>query len=221
MGSGPVRRRIHVTGVVQGVGFRPFVHRLAARLALTGFARNTSEGVEIDVEGTPADVEQFQQTLGAEAPPLARVTGISARVVAVRSSTTFEILDSVPASGRSWLPPDVGVCASCCRELHDPADRRHRHPFITCTDCGPRYTIIRALPYDRATTSMAAFPMCARCQAEYANPHGRRHHAEAVACRDCGPRCGWSRPAADGKARVARRPYRWRCGCWPAAGSWP
>jgi hydrogenase maturation protein HypF len=182
-----VRCRILVAGIVQGVGFRPFVHRLAARLALTGFARNTSEGVEIDVEGAPADVEQFQQTLGAEAPPLARVTGISAKVVAVRSSTTFEILDSVPASGRSWLPPDVGVCASCCRELHDPADRRYRHPFITCTDCGPRYTIIRALPYDRATTSMAAFTMCARCQAEYATPHGRRHHAESVACRDCGP----------------------------------
>lgn len=199
---GPVRRRVLITGIVQGVGFRPFVYRLAARLALTGSVRNSSEGVEVEVEGAPDAVEQFQRAVAFEAPPLARVTGVSATAVAVQSSTSFEIKESAPARGRSWLPPDVGVCAICLRELHDPADRRHRHPFITCTDCGPRFSIIRALPYDRATTSMAAFTMCGRCQAEYATPHSRRHHAETIACHDCGPQV-WLEPAGSRQRAAA------------------
>jgi hydrogenase maturation protein HypF len=185
--SSGVRCRIQVSGIVQGVGFRPFVHRLASRLALTGFVRNTGDGVEIEVEGPPATVDQFLRSLAGESPPLARVTGISTRAVPARSSAVFEIGESAPAAGRSWLPPDVGLCATCRRELHDPENRRYRHPFITCTDCGPRFSIIRALAYDRAMTSMSSFVMCTDCEAEYRAPQGRRFHAEPIACPGCGP----------------------------------
>ena len=182
-----VRCRIVVTGIVQGVGFRPFVYRTARREGLSGFVRNTSEGVEIEVEGEENAVERLARALRNEPPPLARVMGVAAAEIAVRSTTSFEILDSTPAAGRSWLPPDIGLCGSCRQDLHDPANRRFRHPFITCTDCGPRFTIIRALPYDRPATAMAPFVMCMPCQAEYRSPDGRRFHAEPIACLQCGP----------------------------------
>lgn len=188
------RTRLLVTGIVQGVGFRPFVFRTARRTGLSGFVRNTSDGVEIEVEGAADSVAAFPQQLRTEAPPLARITDIVIATQALQSDTAFEIRESRPAAGRSSVPPDVGLCDRCRQELHDPSNRRFRHPFITCTDCGPRFTIIGALPYDRPATTMAAFAMCARCQAEYASPEGRRHHAEPIACHECGPRV-WLEPA--------------------------
>lgn len=181
------RTRLLVTGIVQGVGFRPFVFRTARRTGLSGFVRNTSDGVEIEVEGAADSVAAFPQQLRTEAPPLARITDIVIATQALQSDTAFEIRESRPAAGRSSVPPDVGLCDRCRQELHDPSNRRFRHPFITCTDCGPRFTIIRELPYDRSATTMAPFAMCACCQAEYQAPDGRRHHAEPIACLECGP----------------------------------
>ncbi len=183
----PIRCRLLVTGIVQGVGFRPFVSRTARRLGLTGFVRNTSDGVAIEVEGNATDIARLRQALRDEAPPLARISDITIAAIAVLSTASFEIIDSAPTTGRSWPPPDVGICDPCRGELTDPANRRFRHPFITCTDCGPRFTIIHALPYDRPATAMAPFVMCAPCQAEYGAPHGRRLHAESIACLQCGP----------------------------------
>ncbi len=182
-----VRRRIVVTGVVQGVGFRPFVYRTARREGLSGFVRNTTDGVEIEVEGAEHGIDRLRRALRDQAPPLARVTDVAIAALATRSTTSFDILESTPAGGRSWLPPDVGLCEPCRHELHAPSNRRFRHPFITCTDCGPRFTIMRALPYDRPATAMAPFVMCAQCQAEYDSPAGRRFHAEPIACPKCGP----------------------------------
>ena len=181
------RCRFLVTGIVQGVGFRPFVCRTAQRLGLTGFVRNTSDGVDIEVEGDATDIARLRLALRDEAPPLARVTDVVVTAMAALSTRSFDIIDSASTTGRSCPPPDVGLCDPCRRELHDLANRRFRHPFITCTDCGPRFTIVRALPYDRPNTVMASFTMCAVCQAEYAAPEGRRHHAEPIACLQCGP----------------------------------
>lgn len=199
MGQPVARRRALVTGIVQGVGFRPFVHRLARQRGLTGFVRNTSEGVAIEVEGLSHDVDGLIRALRQEAPPLARVHRIEVVDVPVHGSATFEIVESASGAGRSWLPPDVGLCDDCRRELHDPLDRRFRHPFITCTNCGPRYTIIRSLPYDRSSTTMAGFALCGSCRDEYTNPNGRRFHAEPVACLECGPRV-WATPALEDTA---------------------
>lgn len=205
-----VRRRVLVTGIVQGVGFRPFVHRLASARGLAGFVRNTSEGVEVEVQGVPADLDALVHALRAAPPPLARVSQIVSEDVPLLPAGAFEILESQRSSGRSWLPPDVGLCDTCRQELGDPRNRRFRHPFITCTDCGPRYTIVRGLPYDRAATTMASFAMCDQCRTEYGTPGGRRFHAEPIACLDCGPRV-WLEPTAaahgsraDGPAALAR-----------------
>ena len=184
-----VRRRVSVHGVVQGVGFRPFVHRLATEHALTGFVTNGPSGVLVEVEGPAGSVEQFCDRLARERPPLAVVTGIrSTDVPHTGAMEGFTIRPSEQGEGRTFLPPDTATCDACLRELADPADRRHRHPFITCTHCGPRFTIVSALPYDRATTTMDAFPMCPACAAEYGDPADRRFHAQPVACADCGPR---------------------------------
>lgn len=196
------RRRILVTGIVQGVGFRPFVHRLAREYGLTGFVRNTGDGVAIEVEGATADIDRLIHAIGAEAPPLARVAQISFADLPPQHTHTFEIIESVPTGGRSWLAPDVGLCNACRRELQDPADRRFRHPFITCTDCGPRYTIIHSLPYDRPATTMASFAMCGRCRDDYQAPDGRRFHAEPVACLECGPRLWLVDASGEPGARV-------------------
>ncbi|MEU6807836.1 carbamoyltransferase HypF [Streptomyces sp. NPDC046831] len=187
--AGRVRRRISVRGTVQGVGFRPYVHRLAADLALAGFVSNTADGVLIEVEGPSGDVGRFCDRLAEQPPPLAAVTGIGWRdVPATGAAGPFAIRPSERSPGRTHLPPDTATCADCLRELADPSDPRHRHPFVTCTHCGPRFTIATALPYDRAATTMAGFPMCSACAREYADPGDRRFHAQPVACPDCGPR---------------------------------
>ncbi|MEA3248061.1 MAG: carbamoyltransferase HypF [Gemmatimonadota bacterium] len=186
-------RRLRVTGIVQGVGFRPFVYRIAARHGLAGWVRNVAGTVEIHVEGPPDAVHAFEHALVTERPPVASIERVEAMDAAPDGAAGFSIAGSADAAGYRPVPPDVATCASCERELRDPSDRRYRHPFITCTDCGPRYSVIEALPYDRERTTMAAFPMCERCRAEYEAPGDRRHHAETVACNACGPQlwlCG-------------------------------
>ena len=181
------RRQIRVSGVVQGVGFRPFVYSLARRHELGGFVLNDGEGVVVEVEGEPPELEAFAAALREEAPPLARVDGVAARTVAAIGQHEFAIRASA-ATGRSALiPPDVAICDDCLRELFDPNDRRYRYPFTNCTQCGPRFTIVRAVPYDRVNTTMAGFPLCAECAREYDDPHDRRFHAEPIACPACGP----------------------------------
>jgi hydrogenase maturation protein HypF len=202
--AGAVRRRVLVSGTVQGVGFRPFVHRLAAELALAGFVGNTANGVLIEVEGPPEDVDRFCGRLASEPPPLATVTGVGVEDLSPTGTDgAFTIRPTDRSLGRTDLPPDTATCADCLRELADPADRRHRHPFVTCTHCGPRFTIATGLPYDRAVTTMAGFPMCASCAREYGDPGDRRFHAQPVACPGCGPRLRLL-PAAGSEVRPAR-----------------
>jgi len=180
--------RIHVTGVVQGVGFRPFVYGLAKRLNLTGWVRNTSAGVDIEADGTPQLLEAFTELLEVEAPPLAQIDEIIVATRQPNSYSTFEILHSkfIPEAFQP-ISPDVSICDDCLHELFDPEDHRYHYPFINCTNCGPRFTIIKDIPYDRPNTTMAAFEMCQYCAAEYSDPSNRRFHAQPVACPDCGP----------------------------------
>ncbi|WP_426367866.1 carbamoyltransferase HypF [Streptomyces sp. E-08] len=187
--TAPRRSRVVVRGVVQGVGFRPFVYALATGLRLSGHVTNTADGVVAEVEGDPADVASFCARLAPDAPPLARVQSVEAAEVAASGGSGFTI---VPSRGggavRTLVPPDTATCDDCLTELADPADRRYLHPFITCTHCGPRFTIVTGLPYDRVHTTMAGFPMCPDCAREYADPADRRFHAQPVACPHCGPR---------------------------------
>ncbi|RPF38840.1 carbamoyltransferase HypF [Streptomyces sp. TLI_185] len=199
-----VRRRVVVRGTVQGVGFRPFVHRLATDLALAGFVSNTAGGVLIEVEGPPDGVARFCGLLATEPPPLAAVTAVGVEdLPATGADDAFTIRATERSAGRTLLPPDTATCPDCLRELADPADRRHRHPFVTCTHCGPRFTIATGMPYDRAVTTMTGFPMCPACAREYGDPADRRFHAQPVACPDCGPRLRLV-PAADSGIRPAR-----------------
>lgn len=185
-----VRFRITITGIVQGVGFRPFVYRLATELGLTGWVNNDGSGVTVEAQSTQERLSHFRRRIQAEAPPLARIGSLSCRAVPeVGGETGFLILVSSSAGEASaQLPPDSAVCPGCLRELFDPADRRFLHPFISCTDCGPRYSIITAIPYDRPATTMAAFPLCDDCRREYHDPADRRFHAQPVCCPACGPR---------------------------------
>ena len=185
----PERWRIEAAGVLQGIGFRPFVYRLAVELSLVGFVRNDGSGVDIQVEGTPESLRRFVHRLRLELPSGGRIDDLSRRTIPVESTSSFEILRS-DASARPMmtLVPDRFVCATCLEEMKDPRDRRYRYPFINCTHCGPRYTIANGLPYDRPMTTMAEFPMCDDCLEEYASPADRRYHAEPVACPRCGPR---------------------------------
>lgn len=186
-----IARRIRVTGIVQGVGYRPFVWRLAQELKLAGWVRNDAEGVEIAAEGAPAQVDTLLRRLRAEAPPLARVDTVHAVTLAPAGFIDFFIAGSGVNSATNIttaIGPDVAVCANCLAELFDAADRRWRHAFITCTHCGPRYTVTRALPYDRPQTSLAPFPLCPDCAIEYGSPANRRFHAETTCCPLCGPR---------------------------------
>jgi hydrogenase maturation protein HypF len=178
-----------VTGAVQGVGFRPFAYRLAEELNLGGFVLNDERGVELEVEGDAKPVAEFLRRLAAEAPPLAAIDSVERYEMPPRGESRFRILPSQHA-GRARAPvsPDVATCAACLAELFDPADRRYRYPFLNCTDCGPRFTIIGAVPYDRVATTMAGFRMCPACRAEYEDPGDRRFHAQPNACPDCGPR---------------------------------
>ncbi|UJB45516.1 carbamoyltransferase HypF [Streptomyces sp. A1-5] len=205
LGAAPARHRIIVRGIVQGVGFRPFVHGLATELGLAGHVSNTGEGVVAEVEGPPGVLHRFGARLRAEAPPLAVVEAVDGQDIEVTGGTGFTILPSrTGGPARTLVAPDAATCDACLAELTDPADRRYRHPFVTCTHCGPRFTIVRALPYDRAQTTMADFPMCPRCAAEYADPADRRFHAQPVACHDCGPRLRLLAHGPDGPAGPPR-----------------
>ncbi|MBN1440670.1 MAG: carbamoyltransferase HypF [Anaerolineales bacterium] len=196
-------RRIRISGTVQGVGFRPFVRRLAARLGIRGWVCNTSGSVDIAAEGGAARLAEFTAALRAEAPPLARIDALEWNPVPAAGYETFEISASVPRPGDFQpVAPDIALCADCERELFDPRDRRYLYPFINCTNCGPRLTIIRDVPYDRPLTSMAPFAMCPECLAEYENPDDRRFHAQPVACPVCGPRV-WILAGAQGAQRAA------------------
>ncbi len=210
-----VRKAIEVFGIVQGVGFRPYIYRLASERQLAGSICNTAAGVSIEVQGPPAAVDDFLASLPAEAPPLARITGITVREVPCNGDREFKIVTTHRGEAVSTLiSPDVAVCGDCLREMFDPADRRFRYPFINCTNCGPRFTIVRNIPYDRPFTSMAGFVMCPTCQAEYEDPRNRRFHAQPNACWDCGPQVElWDKagnridtadPIADAIARLQR-----------------
>src|SRR5919201_2375124 len=166
------RRRYRVTGVVQGVGFRPFVYGLARRQGLGGFVLNDGKGVVIEAEGS--ELDRFAADLASKAPPLARVDSVTAEVVEPLGETEFRIYESVPSGRSALIPADVATCDECLRELFDPADRRYRDPFINCTQCGPRFTIVREVPYDRPNTTMAGFTLCDDCRREYEDPLDRR-----------------------------------------------
>ncbi|HET9317096.1 MAG TPA: carbamoyltransferase HypF [Vicinamibacteria bacterium] len=182
------RRRLRVRGSVQGVGFRPFVYRLARSLGLGGFVENSTEGVTIEIEGRLARLDEFRSRLGAEPPPRAVIAAVETETVPSRSDGPFRIRDSATGGPRTAaVLPDFATCDDCRREVFDPSDRRHLYPFTNCTSCGPRYSIVLDLPYDRARTTMAGFAMCERCRREYEDPGDRRFHAEPIACPACGP----------------------------------
>jgi hydrogenase maturation protein HypF len=202
-----VRKAIDVTGIVQGVGFRPFVYRLAQECHLTGFIANTPAGVTIEVQGEPEWLDRFLERLPAELPPLAKITSLLPRDAEPQAENAFRIVSShLDAPPRALISPDFAVCNDCLRELMNPRDRRFRYPFINCTNCGPRFTIIRDIPYDRPRTSMASFQMCPACQAEYDDPANRRFHAQPNACWDCGPQLQLL--SADGSHLSAAEPLR-------------
>ena len=180
---------IHIHGIVQGVGFRPFIHKQVRAYRLAGTIKNTSSGVELELEGERAELERFIADLPRKAPKLAVIERVETEFSAeLKHFTDFEILQSKTEAQRNTLiSPDIGICDDCLRELRDPADRRYRYPFINCTNCGPRFTIIKDVPYDRAKTSMSAFPMCPDCDREYHDIENRRYHAQPDCCPDCGP----------------------------------
>ncbi|UCF95695.1 MAG: carbamoyltransferase HypF [Desulfobacterales bacterium] len=184
-----IARRLQVKGIVQGVGFRPFVYQLAHKYGLKGEVANTSSGVTIHIEGSREQIECFEADLATRCPPLAQITAVNGCPESVRNYLDFTIASSRGEEAVSTLiAPDVSICGDCLRELFDPEDRRYHYPFINCTNCGPRYTIIDDIPYDRPQTSMKHFKMCAQCQAEYDDPADRRFHAQPNACALCGPR---------------------------------
>ncbi|QYC41836.1 Carbamoyltransferase HypF [Nonomuraea coxensis DSM 45129] len=197
--------RIEVRGIVQGVGFRPFVYRLATAIGIRGEVRNAGGHVVISATGPPAALEAFVSGLRSRPPSAARVRDVRVEPMRpVRQAPGFVIAgsDLLPATGGE-IPPDLATCDDCLRELFDPADRRHRYPFINCTACGPRATIIESLPYDRARTSMRGFAMCPACAAEYRDPSDRRFHAEPIACAACGPRLRWQSMTGEAALRAA------------------
>ena len=204
-----IRRVVRVRGVVQGVGFRPFVYRIAVEGHLAGHVSNDTAGVTIEIEGAESAVATFLERLKAEAPPISRIDSIEFDALAVKEEAGFTIVHShVLGQVSTGIPADAATCADCLRELFDPRDRRYGYPFLNCTNCGPRFTITRRIPYDRPQTSMAVFPMCAACQAEYEDPLNRRFHAQPNACWDCGPSV-WLE-TADGQ-EIARRDAIERC----------
>jgi hydrogenase maturation protein HypF len=182
------RRAISVVGIVQGVGFRPFVHGLASRFHLLGFVRNQTGNVRIEVEGEGGSLDRFLNEITHHPPPLAQIDRVSWSPVSPRGDAQFRINASESdGDGQVLISPDVATCAACLDELLDPANRRYRYQFLICTHCGPRLTIITGSPYDRPRTTMAGFPMCSECREEYENPVDRRFHAQPTCCRDCGP----------------------------------
>ncbi|MCI0613050.1 acylphosphatase, partial [bacterium] len=183
------RMQIHIQGVVQGVGFRPFVYNLARKLELTGHVSNNTRGVQIEVEGDETAMENFLSALRSQPPPLAYIESIeSLRNLNPLGFLNFEILESTSLEERFVrISPDVGTCAECLREIFDARNRRYRYPFTNCTNCGPRFTIVQDVPYDRKTTTMKNFDMCIDCEREYQDPANRRFHAQPNACPKCGP----------------------------------
>ncbi len=182
-------RRIVLTGTVQGVGFRPFVYRLAREEGVRGRVRNDAGGVTIDAFGPPATLDRFVARRRTDHPPAAVVVDLRSARIAAEDPPGFEILESGgEAERRAAIPPDLATCPDCLRELRDPSDRRHRYPFTNCTSCGPRFTIALGAPYDRPATTMAGFRMCPACAREYADPLDRRFHAQPNAGPACGPR---------------------------------
>ena len=182
----PRRVRLRLSGAVQGVGMRPFVHRLAAETGLAGFVRNGTDGVTIEVEGSR--IADFISRLSTETPPLARIDALAIETLAPAGDAGFSIGASTGGRAATRVVPDAATCPDCLAELFDPASRFFGYPFTNCTQCGPRHTITRRLPYDRGRTAMAGFTMCSACAADYADPRNRRFHAEPIACPSCGPR---------------------------------
>jgi len=216
----PERLRIEVQGAVQGVGFRPFVYRLATELGLAGWVINDTRGVFIEVEGPRAVLEHFLARLPAESPPRAQIQSLTHTWLSPAGYAGFEIRASAESGARIALVlPDIATCPACLAEVFNPADRRHRYPFTNCTNCGPRFSIIQALPYDRPNTTMSRFTMCPACQREYTNPLDRRFHAQPNACPICGPTLAlYEKSPGDNEARSVSatampQPDRWRVTC--------
>jgi len=192
-GTGLSRLALHINGIVQGVGFRPHVYRLATEFSLTGWVRNDAQGVEIEIQGTAEYCKSFAERLRNNPPPLAKVVRFEMNEVSTVEGEQGFVIHESEGTGTATvlISPDVAICADCRRELSDPRDPRYQHPFINCTNCGPRYSIIKGVPYDRPITTMSGFPMCPRCDEEYHNPANRRFHAQPVCCPDCGPHLMW------------------------------
>ena len=183
------RYYLHITGVVQGVGFRPFVFRLAVEYGLAGWVSNGAAGVEIEVQGSTEAVEEFVRAIKENPPPLARIEQLECRGVEVAEDSGFSIKASEDkGEHHPVIGPDAATCTACVAELRDRENRRFGHPFVSCVDCGPRYTIIEGVPYDREKTSMKAFEQCPACEKEYTTPRDRRFHSQTNCCRQCGPR---------------------------------
>ncbi len=197
-----VRLRLRVTGLVQGVGFRPHVHRLATELGLAGHVGNDTEGVFIEIEGDGASTDEFVARLGSDAPRAARIASVETARITPTGEAAFAIVESKDnGKVRTFVSPDIATCADCLAELFDPSDRRARYPFINCTNCGPRFTITISLPYDRPNTTMRAFAMCDACASEYHDAEDRRFHAQPVACAQCGPRLSFEHGDGDGSVQ--------------------
>ena len=184
----PSAYRILINGIVQGVGFRPFIYNLAIRYDLQGWVKNTSGGVEIEVSGPKPDLDGFISSITNEAPPLSLIESLEFETIPSEGYKAFHIQHSQVIEGAFQpISPDVSICDDCLRELFTPENFRYRYPFINCTNCGPRFTIIKDIPYDRPQTTMAGFDLCPTCEQEYNNPLDRRFHAQPVACPECGP----------------------------------
>jgi hydrogenase maturation protein HypF len=201
------RRRLTIIGAVQGVGFRPFVYRLAKQQHLTGWVQNNTSGVILEVEGGGENINQFESLLQQQQPALAAIEYIESVDLPLQQTIDFSIIASADSHLlTASIPADIAVCADCLEEMHNPDNRRYRYAFINCSHCGPRYSIITALPYDRSRTSMSDFTMCAACHAEYINPVDRRFHAQPIACPDCGPQLSLgdknNTPVATGNAAL-------------------
>ena len=180
------RVRVNINGIVQGVGFRPLVYRYAKRGNLAGWVSNTSEGVVIEVEGNSEKVDDFLKSLKSFPPPQAKITRLSTSLIPPQNDKQFEILPSIVHSQvKTQISPDIATCPECLEELSSPGDRRYLYPFLNCTNCGPRFTIIKDIPYDRNKTTMEKFMMCSQCQEEYQDPLNRRFHAQPNACPEC------------------------------------
>jgi hydrogenase maturation protein HypF len=186
--DGRERERLVIAGTVQGVGLRPFVWRLAKSLKLAGSVRNVPSGVEIEIEGSRALLREFRDRLQAELPSAAAIESIESERLPLRSDTDFSAMPSQRGRAATAIPPDLAACAQCVREILDPADRRYRYPFTNCTACGPRFSVVRALPYDRENTTVSDFPLCYECRREYLDLSNRRFRAEPIACPKCGPK---------------------------------